>query len=137
MGYSRDTSYRVKNAYEQGGIEALKEKNRRKPNIRNRVSEDIEQAVIELAYKNPFYGQKRASDTLRQRGIFISAAGVRCVWLRHNLQTFKLRLNALEKRVAKTGEVLTEAQLQALEKAKEEKMAWGEIETEHVGYLGS
>jgi transposase len=137
MGYSRDTSYRVKNAYEQDGIEALKEKNRRKPNIRNRVSEDIEQAVIELAYKNPFYGQKRASDTLRQRGIFISAAGVRCVWLRHNLQTFKLRLNALEKRVAKTGEVLTEAQLQALEKAKEEKMAWGEIETEHVGYLGS
>jgi transposase InsO family protein len=137
MGYSRDTFYRVKNAHDEGGIEALKEKSRRKPNIRNRVAEDVEQAVVELSFENPSYGQKRASDTLRQRGIFISAAGVRCVWLRHNLQTFQLRLKALEKRVAETGEVLTEAQLRALEKAKEEKVAWGEIETEHVGYLGS
>ena len=137
MGYSRDTFYRVKNAHDEGGIEALKEKSRRKPNIRNRVAEDVEQAVVELSFEYPSYGQKRASDTLRQRGIFISAAGVRCVWLRHNLQTFQLRLKALEKRVAETGEVLTEAQLRALEKAKEEKVAWGEIETEHVGYLGS
>jgi transposase InsO family protein len=137
MGYSRDTFYRVKKAHDEGGIEALREKSRRKPNLRNRVSEDIEQAVLELAFENPFYGQKRASDCLRQRGIFISAAGIRCVWLRHNLQTFQLRLQALEKRVAKTGEVLTEAQLRALEKAKEEKAAWGQIETEHVGYLGS
>jgi len=137
MGYSRDTFYRVKKAHDEGGIEALKEKSRRKPNIRNRVSEDVERAVVELSFENPSYGQKRASDTLRQRGIFISAAGVRCVWLRHKLQTFQLRLKALEKRVAETGEVLTEAQLQALEKAKEEKVAWGEIETEHVGYLGS
>jgi transposase InsO family protein len=137
MGYSRDTFYRVKKAHDEGGIEALKEKSRRKPNIRNRVAEDVEQAVVELAFKNPSYGQKRASDTLRQRGVFISAAGVRCVWLRHNLHTFQLRLKALEKHVAETGEVLTEAQLRALEKAKEEKTAWGEIETEHVGYLGS
>ena len=113
MGYSRDTFYRVKKAHDEGGIEALKEKNRRKPNIRNRVSEDVEQAVVELSFENPSYGQKRASDTLRQRGIFISAAGVRCVWLRHNLQTFQLRLKALEKRVAETGEVL-EAQLDYL-----------------------
>lgn len=137
MGYSRDTFYRVKKAYEEGGVEALKEKNRRKPNIRNRVAEDVEEAVVEFAYEYPSYGQKRTSDTLRQRGVFISAAGVRCVWLRHNLQTFKLRLKALEERVAKTGMVLTEEQLQALERAKEEKVAWGEIETEHVGYLGS
>ena len=53
MGYSRDTFYRVKKAHDEGGLEALKEKNRRKPNIRNRVSEDIEQAVIDLAFENP------------------------------------------------------------------------------------
>ncbi len=82
-------------------------------------------------------GQKRVSDTLRQRAVFISAAGVRCVWLRHGLETFHKRLVALEQRVARTGEVLTEGQLKALEKAKEEKIAWGEIETEHVGYLGA
>ena len=35
------------------------------------------------------------------------------------------------------GSVLTEAQLQALESAQKEKEAYGEIETEHPGYLGS
>lgn len=32
MGHSRDTFYRVKKAYEEGGIEALKERSRRVPN---------------------------------------------------------------------------------------------------------
>ena len=137
MGYSRDTFYRVKNAYEEGGIEALKEKSRRVSNVKNRVAEDVERAVVELALEDPSLGQKRASDELRQRSVFISPGGVRSVWLRHDLETFKKRLKALEEQVAKTGEVLTEAQLRALEKAKDEKTAWGEIETEHVGYLGA
>lgn len=136
MGYSRDTFYRVRKAYEEGGIEALKEKSKRKANIKNRVSEAVEQAVVGLALEDPSLGQKRLSDTLRQRGVFISPAGVRCVWLRHNIETFQKRLKVLEEHVAKTGEVLTEGQLRAMEKAKEEKIAWGEIETEHVGYLG-
>src|SRR5438067_13016900 len=33
--------------------------------------------------------------------------------------------------------ILTEAQVRALEEAKEEKEAHGEIETEHPGYLGA
>jgi len=137
MGYSRDTFYRVKKAYENGGMEALKEKSRRAPNVKNRVSEEVEQAVVAFALEEPAFGQKRAADTLRQRGVFISPAGVRCVWLRHGLETFAKRLQRLEEHVAKTGEVLTEAQLRAMEKAKEEKIAQGEIETEHVGYLGA
>jgi hypothetical protein len=137
MGCSRDTFYRIKKAHEEGGVEALRETTRRRPNLRNRVPEDVEQAVMELAFENPSFGQKRASDTLRQSGVFISAAGVRCVWLRHGLETFQKRLKALEERVARSGEVLTECQLRALEKAKEEKIAWGEIETEPFGYLGS
>lgn len=67
MGYSRDTFYRVRKAYDEGGIEALKEKSRRVPNIRNRVAEHVEQAVVELALEDPSLGQKRLSDTLRQR----------------------------------------------------------------------
>ena len=63
MGYSRDTFYRVKSAYEEGGIEALKEKSRRRPNIKNQVSEDVERAVVELALEDPSLGQVRASDT--------------------------------------------------------------------------
>ena len=137
MGYSRDTFYRVKNAYEEGGIEALRERNRREPNIKNRVSVEVEQAVVDMALEQPAYGQKRVSDELRKKGIFISPAGVRCVWLRHNLERFDKRLKALEEHVAKTGAVLTESQLKAMEKVKEEKMVWEEIETEHVGYLGA
>lgn len=90
-----------------------------------------------MVLEEPAYGQKRVSDELRQRGTCISPAGVRCVWLRHDLETFKKRLKALEEHVATTGAVLTESQLKAMEKATEEKTAWGEIETEHVGYLGS
>ena len=137
MGYSRDTFYRVKDAYDSGGMEALREKTRKKPNRKNRVGEDVENAVIALALEDPSLGQVRASNELRERGTFISAAGVRCVWLRNGLETFRKRLKALEEHVARTGEVLTEEQLRSLQKAKEEKTAWGEIETEHVGYLGS
>jgi transposase InsO family protein len=137
MGYSRDTFYRVQRAYDDGGLDALMEKNRRVPNRKNRVSEDVEQAVVAFAIEDPSMGQKRTSNELRERGVFISPAGVRCVWLRHDLATFKKRLKALEEHVAKTGAVLTESQLLAMEKAQEEKIAWGEIETEHVGYLGA
>ena len=137
MGYSRDTFYRVRKAYEEGGIEALTEKTRRKPCLKNRVPEEVEKAVLDLALDDPSLGQKRLSDTLRLEGIFISPGGVRSVWLRHGLETFKKRLAALEESVADTGKVLTETQLKALERAKEEKTALGEIETEHVGYLGS
>ena len=137
MGYSRDTFYRLQKAHDEGGFAALMEQNRRVPNRKNRVSGEVEQAVVELALEDPSLGQKRASNELREQGVFISAAGVRCVWLRHDLETFKKRLKALEEHVAKTGEVLTDVQLRSMEKAREEKIAWGEIETEHVGYLGS
>ena len=59
------------------------------------------------------------------------------MWLRQNLESFKKRLSALEKYVAETGMVLTEAQVQALEKKQEDDVAHGEIETAHPGYLGS
>ena len=73
----------------------------------------------------------RVSNELRKRGIFVSASGVRSVWLRHNLESFKKRLSALESHIAQTGEVLTEAQVQALERKQEDDVAFGEIETAH------
>ncbi len=45
MGYSRDTFYRYKAAHDEGGIEALLDANRRKPNIKNRVGQDYEKAA--------------------------------------------------------------------------------------------
>lgn len=137
MGYSRDTFYRVKDAYESGGVEALKEEGRRKPNRKNRVSEEVEAAVVSMAVAEPTWGQVRVSNELRKVGVFISACGVRCVWLRNDLETSKKRLRVLEAKVASEGGVLTESQVAALERAKREKEAHGEIETAHPGYLGA
>ncbi|MDW0454697.1 IS481 family transposase, partial [Mannheimia haemolytica] len=137
MGMSRDTFYRYQQAVEQGGVEALLNQNRRVPNLKNRVDEAIEQAVVKFALDNPAFGQVRVSNELRKQGIFISAGGVRSIWLRHNLANFKQRLNALEKAVAEKGIILSENQVQALERKKEDDVACGEIETAHPGYLGS
>jgi transposase InsO family protein len=137
LGYSRDTFYRVKDLYQEGGGEALREVNRRKPNLRNRVPEEVENAVVALAIEYPAHGQIRIASKLAERGISISPAGVRGVWQRHGLETMKKRLRALEEKYAKEGGVLTESQIVALERAKLEKQAHGEIETEHPGYLGA
>lgn len=137
MGYSRDSFYRFKKLYETGGEEALQDLSKHKPNPKNRVPEHIEEAVVSYAIENPAYGQLRASNELVKRGVMVSSSGVRSVWLRHDLETVKKRLKALEAKVAQEGIILTESQLVALEKAKQEKEAHGEIETEFPGYLGS
>ena len=137
MGFSRDTFYRYQAAVADGGVEALLDANRKKPNFRNRIEESIETAVAAFALEQPAFGQVRVSNELRKRGIFVSPSGVRSVWMRRDLESFKKRLIALEKHVAATGEVLTEAQVVALERKQDDDAAHGEIETAHPGYLGS
>lgn len=137
MGLSRDTFYRYKAAVDEGGVESLLDKNRRKPDEKNRVDELTEAAAVAYAVEQPAHGQVRASNELRKRGVFISPSGVRCVWMRHNLARFKDRLNASEEKAARENLIFTEAQVQALERKKQDDEAAGEIETAHPGYLGS
>ena len=118
MGLSRDTFYRYQNAVAEGGVEALFDSNRRKPNPKNRVEEATETAVLAYAIEQPAHGQVRASNELRQRGIFVSPSGVRSIWLRNDLASFRQRLAALERK-------------------QDDDLAHGEIETAHPGYLGS
>jgi len=137
MGVSRDTFYRYKDAVDEGGVESLFDQNRRVPNRKNRVDPNIEQAVSEYAIEQPAHGQVRVSNELRKKGVFVSPSGVRSVWLRHDLANFKQRLKALEAKVAEDGLILTESQVQALERKKLDDEACGEIDTAHPGYLGS
>ena len=137
MGVSRDTFYRYKEAVNDGGVDALLDRTRSVPNFKNRVDASIELAVTRYAIEEPAHGQVRVSNELRKRGVFVSPSGVRSIWLRNDLANFKQRLKALEAKVAEEGVILTESQVQALERKKLDDEVCGEIDTAHPGHLGS
>lgn len=137
MGYSRDSFYRFQKLYEEGGELALKEISRSKPLLKNRIDKEIEEVVVAYAVEQPAHGQQRASNELRKKGTTVAPSTIRCIWLRHDLETFQKRLKALEAKVAQDGLILTDAQVAALERKKEDQQTKGEIETHHPGYLGA
>ena len=135
LGVSRQHYYDIKSAIEEDGIEGLLEKARNKPRIGNRVAPEIEEHVLDYSLEFPAHGQARTANELKKKGITLSPGGIRSIWLRHGLETRVLRLKRLEKWAAKEENILTENQVQALENAKEDKEARGEIESFHPGFF--
>jgi len=135
LGISRQHYYDIKTALEEEGIEGLLEKARNKPRIGNRVAPAIENRVLSYCLEYPTHGQARVANELKKEGIVLSPGGVRSIWLRNGLETRALRLKRLEKFAAEQGNIMTENQVRALEQAKQDKEAHGEIETYHPGFL--
>jgi len=135
LGVSRQHYYDIKNVLEDGGLEGLMEKSRTNPNLKNRISPELEKEIMDYALEFATHGQHRVANELKRKGYTLSSTAVRGVWLRHGIQTIPLRLKRLEKWAAEEKNILTENQLQALEFAKEEKEAHGEIGTFHPGFL--
>lgn len=135
LGVSRQHYYDIREAIREDGLEGLLEKTRTLPRIGNRVAPEIEEKVLGYSLQNPTHGQTRTANELAKQGIVISAGGIRGVWMRHQLETKGLRLKRLEKWAAEHLGLLTESQVQALEDAKGEREAHGEVESPHPAFL--
>ncbi|MDJ0853042.1 MAG: helix-turn-helix domain-containing protein [Myxococcota bacterium] len=115
MGYHRDTE--VRRAFQVGGVAGLVEERRGpKGPHPNRVSEEVEEKILAYALDHPTHGQQRVANELRLQNINVSPAGVRGVWMRHGLETRHRRLLRLEQHAQEETFVLSEEQIELLER---------------------
>ena len=77
----------------------------------NRVSAEIEQAILDHALAHPCHGSTRVEQELRLKGVQVSSGGVRGVWQRNGLLTKHERLLRLEKATAERKIELSAARL--------------------------
>jgi transposase InsO family protein len=135
MGYSRQQFYEIRRNFQTYGAEGLID---RLPGARgphpNRVSAEIEQAVLDHALVHPCHGAVRVEQELRLKGVQVSAGGIRGVWQRHGLLTKHERLLRLEKATAEHKIELSEEQTRMLERFSPE-FRERHIEAPHTGSL--
>ena len=92
--------------------------------------------MLKLAIAGQGWGQARVANELKKKRVPISAAGVGCVWLTHDLETVKKRLKELEAKSLQEGLIVTEAQMVALARAQQDREAHG-LESKCSVYCGA
>jgi len=100
----------------------------------NRVSGEVEQAILDHALEHPSHGPLRVAHELMLQGVQVSSGGVRGVWGRHDLLSRHQRLMRLEKHVSGKKLDLTDEQVRLLERFSPE-FRERQIETRHTGDL--
>lgn len=137
IGYSRQQFYEIRRNYQVHGAQGLVD---RLPGPKgphpNRVSEEIEKAILEHSHTNPTHGCLRVAEDLALRGHQVSSGGVRGVWSRHNLLSRHERLLRLEQAVSREKKELKPEQIRLLERFSPE-FRERHIETKGVGELVS
>jgi len=117
IGYSRQQFYEIRRNYQTYGAAGLLDKlpGAKGPHP-NRVSEDIEKAILDYSLQFPTHGPLRVSQELALRNITVSSGGVRGVWSRHDLLSKHDRLLRLEKTQQEATIVLSDDQIRLLER---------------------
>jgi len=135
MGYSRQQFYEIRRNFQTYGSEGLLDKiPGAKDAHPNRVSEEIEQAILEHSLQYPTQGCLRVAQQLNLKGYNVSSGGVRGVWHRNKLLTRHQRLMRLETHHRETRIELTETQIQLLERFSPEYRE-RHIEADFTGHL--
>jgi transposase InsO family protein len=135
MGYSRQQFYEIRRNFQTFGAEGLID---RLPGARgphpNRVTEEVETAILDHALVHPCHGALRVAQELMLKGVQVSSGGVRGVWSRHGLLTKHERLLRLERSTAERKIELSDEQVRLLERFSPE-FRERHIEAPHTGAL--
>ncbi len=118
LGYLRQQFYEIRPNFQLYGAAALLDQ---LPGARgaphpNRVSEEVEGAVLQHSLEHPTHGCLRVAQELALKGIQVSSSGVRGVWGRHDLLSKEKRLLRLERTVRERKLELNEEQIRLLER---------------------
>lgn len=137
MGYSRQQFYEIRRNFQTYGSEGLLD---RLPGTKlphpNRLSDEIEKAILEYSLAFPTHGPLRVAHQLKLNGIDVSSGGVRGAWSRHKLLSRHERLLRLEQHHREQKFDLTPEQVKLLERFSPE-FRERHIETHFTGELVS
>jgi transposase InsO family protein len=98
FGVHRSTYYAWKRQVDRHGLEVLRPRERRRPQMPNQLPKMIEQRIVSFALAHPGLGPRRiAAELGREKwgGILVSANGVWKVLRRHGLNTRSKRLGLI------------------------------------------